>query len=313
MQYRNDEQTEENLVTDDRRTIAVIGATGAQGGSVVRELARRGRFRVRALTRNPESYTGPADEVALADLDDAETLGPAFEGAYGVFVVTNFWAPGTDEVAQGTAAVAAARAAGVQHFVWSTLPDVEALSGGRWDVPHFTSKARVDAVVRDAEFPLYTFVQPPFYFENLTDNMAAQPMPDGRQGWAMPLPADARVVHAGSVQDLGGVVSGAFEHPERVGNGAYLSSAAGVLSFGDMVTTLNAQGHDLSYQEVPAEAFATFFPGAEEMAQMTGYWQESTYLGPDAEGKIALGHEVTTAPLRDFATWAAEELPAARG
>jgi uncharacterized protein YbjT (DUF2867 family) len=229
-----------------------------------------------------------------------------------VFAVTNFWEPGSDEITHGRNAVDAAARSGVRHFVWSTLPDVEAISGGRWDVAHFTSKAKVDAVVRGAGFPLHTFVQPPFYFENLTSNMAAQPMPDGRQGWVLPLPEDARVVHAGSVQDLGGVVAGAFENPDRVGDGAYLSSAAGVMSFGDMVSTLNAQGHDLGYQEVPAEVFATFFPGAAELAQMTGYWQEATYLGPGADQKIALGHEVSTSPIRDFATWAAEELPASR-
>jgi uncharacterized protein YbjT (DUF2867 family) len=296
-------------MSESQRLIAVFGATGAQGGSVVNALHERGTFRVRALTRKPENYAGVADEVVLADLDRPETLPAAFAGAHGVFLVTNFWEPGTDEIGQGAAAVTAAKEAGVSHFVWSTLANVEALSDGRYTVEHFTHKAQVDALVRDAGFPSYTFVQPPFYFENLSTHMAPQALPDGRRGWALPLPSSARVVHAGSVGDVGGVVAGAFENPDRVGDGAYVSSAAAALSFDDIVAILNSQGHDLVYQEVPGQAFATFFPGAAEIAQMMAYWQEFTYLGPDADAKIALGHEITTAPITDFATWAKVNMP----
>jgi uncharacterized protein YbjT (DUF2867 family) len=297
-------------MADDRPLIAVIGASGSQGGSVVRALVDRGAFRVRALTRNPDAYAGPADEVALADLARPDTLESAFAGAYGVFVVSNFWEPGSDEIAQGSHAVAAAAKTGVRHFVWSTLPDVEAISGGEFEVAHFTGKAKVDAVVRDAGFESFTFVEAPFYFENLETNMPPQPLPDGSTGWALPLPADARVVHMGSIEDLGGVVAGAFDHPEAVGAGAYLSSAAGLMSFGDLVEVLNAQGHALTVVQVPAEVFGTFFPGAEEMAQMMGYWQKHTYLGPDGEQAIAAARRVSTTPSTDFATWATTHMPA---
>ena len=76
-----------------------------------------------------------------------------------------------------------------------------------------------------------------------------------------------------------------------------------------MVATLDAQGHDDAFQEVPAEVFSTFLPGAEEMAQMLAYWQEFTYLGPDAEEKMALAREITTGRITDFATWASENMP----
>jgi uncharacterized protein YbjT (DUF2867 family) len=227
-----------------------------------------------------------------------------------VFAVTNFWEPGTDEVAQGRSAVDAAAKAGVRHYVWSTLPNVEAISNGRYEVSHFTSKAKVDQLVRDAGFPAHTFVQAPFYFENLVRNMPPQPLPDGRTGWALPLAADARVVHMGSVEDLGGVVAGALAHPEQVGAGEYLSSAVGLMSFGDVADTLNAQGHSVAVLQVPGEVFATFFPGAEEMAQMMGYWQEHTYLGPDADQVIAAARRVSTTPSTDFASWAKEHMPA---
>jgi uncharacterized protein YbjT (DUF2867 family) len=297
-------------MSDDRPVIAVIGASGSQGGSVVRALVDRGAFRVRALTRHTDTYRGPADEVVEADLNSPEALETSFAGAHGVFAVSNFWEPGSDEIAQGRNAVDAAKKAGVSHFVWSTLPDVESISGGEFDVAHFTSKAKVDAIVRDAGFASYTFVEAPFYFENLTTNMPPSPLPDGSQGWALPLPVDARVVHAGSIQDLGGVVAGSFDNPALVGDGAYLSSAAALMSFGDMVDTLNAQGHALAAIEVPAEVFATFFPGAEEMAQMMGYWKSYTYLGPGGDEAIALARRVSTTGSTDFATWAAQNMPA---
>src|SRR3984957_8855000 len=130
--------------SNNKQLIAVIGATGQQGGAVVRALQAQGQFKVRALTRNPGKHRELAEEVVEADLDRPETLKPAFKGAHGVFLVTNFWEKGNDELKQATAAVHAAKEAGVKHFVWSTLPNVEAISGGQFHVPHFTGKAKVD-------------------------------------------------------------------------------------------------------------------------------------------------------------------------
>ena len=110
------------MQSNDRKLIAVIGATGQQGGAVVRALQGRGQFKVRALTRNPGKHRGLAEEAVEADLDRPATLQGAFEGAYGVFLVTNFWETGTDELKQATAAIRAAKQAGVKHFIWSTLP-----------------------------------------------------------------------------------------------------------------------------------------------------------------------------------------------
>src|SRR5258706_9057640 len=149
------------------KLIAVIGATGQQGGAVVGALQGSSQFKVRALSRNPDKHRELADEVVKADLNRPETLRAAFEGAHGVFLVTNFWEKGTDELAEATTAVRAARDAGVKHFIWSTLPDVEAISGGRVHVPHFTGKAQIDRIVKEAGFSDHTFVIPPFYFHNL--------------------------------------------------------------------------------------------------------------------------------------------------
>src|SRR6185437_1546739 len=153
------------MVSNDKKLIAVVGATGQQGGGVLRALQASGQFKVRALTRNPDKHPELAEEVVEADLTKPETLKAAFEGAHGVFLVTNFYG-GTDELKQATAAIRAAKDAGVKHFVWSTLPNVEAISGGKFDVPHFTGKAKIDRIVKEAGFPHHTFVIAPGYYQN---------------------------------------------------------------------------------------------------------------------------------------------------
>src|SRR5580704_12446213 len=150
-----------------KKLLAVVGATGQQGGAVVRELQDSGQFTVRALTRNPAKHLQLADEVVAADLNRPDTLKAAFAGAHGVFLVTNAWEAGRDESKQALAAVNVAREAGVQHLIWSTLPNVETITGGKIAVPHFTEKARVDRSVSEGGFAYHTFVIAPFYYQNL--------------------------------------------------------------------------------------------------------------------------------------------------
>src|SRR5216683_4521985 len=150
-----------------KKLIAVVGATGQQGSSVVRALQAQGQFKVRALTRNPDKHRGLADEVVAADLNRPETLEAAFKGAHGVFLVTNFWEEGANELKQAAAAVRAAKEADVKHFIWSTLPNVEAISHGKFHLPHFTGKAKIDQIVKEAGFANHTFVIAPFYYQNL--------------------------------------------------------------------------------------------------------------------------------------------------
>src|SRR5579862_5325315 len=213
-----------------KKLIAVVGATGQQGGGVVRALQARGQFRVRALTRNPDKHPELADEVVKADLNLPETLKAAFEGARGVFLVTNFWEQGTDELKEATAAVRAAKDAGVKHFVWSTLPNVEAISGGKFDVPHFTGKAKVDQIVTEAGFPHHTFVIAPGYYQNFVGPLAPHKQPDGSAAFALPLDPTVRCLHMGDIRELGDIVVGAFARPDVAGNGEYLPLVGDFLS-----------------------------------------------------------------------------------
>jgi len=297
------------MSSNSKKLIAVIGATGQQGGAVVRALQAQGQFKVRALTRNPDKHRGLADEVVEADLDRPETLKAAFAGAYGVFLVTNFWEQGTDELKQATAAIRAATDAGVKHFVWSTLPDVEAISGGKFHVPHFTGKARIDRIVKEAGFAHHTFVIAPFFYQNLVGALAPQKQADGSLGWALPLDPDARSIHMGDIHELGDIVAGAFARPNQAGNGEYLPLVGDFMSFNEIIDTLNRQGHEFAFNQVPKEVFVTFFPGAAEVAAMLAYFQAHTYLGSDSRDQIALANKIAGREPTKFSTWAKSNFP----
>jgi len=297
------------MLSNKKKVIAVIGATGHQGGAVLRALQAGGQFQVRALTRNPGKHRDLADEVVAADLNRPDTLQPAFAGAHGVFLVTSFWQEGTDEFTQGTAAVRAAKAAGVEHLIWSTLPDVEAISGGQFDVPHFTGKAKVDRVVTEAGFANHTFVIAPFFYQNLAGAMVPQQQADGSMGWALPLDPSVRCIHMGDIRELGEIVAGAFVHPDQAGHGEYLPLVGDFMSFNEIVDTLNRQGHKFSFKQVPKEVFATLFPGAAEIAEMLSYFQAHTYLGSDSHGRIALANKIAGRQPTKFSTWARVSFP----
>ena len=292
-----------------KKLIAVIGATGQQGGGVVRALQASGRFKVRALSRNPGKHRELADEVALADLNRPETLKSAFEGAHGAFLVTNPREQGADERKQATAAVHVAKDAGVEHLVWSTLPNVEAISGGRFDVPHFTGKAKVDPIVKAAGFASHTFVIPPFYYQNLVGALAPQKQADGLLGWAVPLDPEVRCIHMGDITELGNLVAGAFAQPDEAGHGEYLPLVGDFMSFNEIVEALNRQGHRFSFKQVPKEFFATRFPGAAEIAEMFSYFQDHTYLGSDSSDRIALASKIAGTQPTKFSTWARRNFP----
>ncbi|EJD00674.1 NmrA-domain-containing protein [Fomitiporia mediterranea MF3/22] len=158
------------MTSSDKHLIAVVGATGAQGGSVVQYLLNDPdhTFRVRGLTRNVDSPKAKelakrGVEVVKADLSDADSVRSAFKGAYGVFGVTSFWELFSveKEIKQGKTLVDAAESAGVKHFVWSTLDHTSDP-----EVPHWNSKAAVDDYIKQTNL-LRTSLYTAFYFENL--------------------------------------------------------------------------------------------------------------------------------------------------
>jgi uncharacterized protein YbjT (DUF2867 family) len=294
-----------------KKIIAVMGGTGLQGGGVVNALLAQGEFDVRVASRNRKSEAARAlsargVDVIEGDLLDPSTLGPAFAGAYGAFVVTNFWDPslGTRETEMGGAAVRAAREAGVEHLIWSTLPDVENVSSGRFKVEHFTGKAKVDAVVRSAGFPRHTFVEAPFYFQNLLGTMAPQPLPNGARGWALPMDPAKRVIHAGDINDVGKAVAAAFHARDKLRDGSVVAVAGGIYSWNDFASTLRTLGHKLEVVQVPPEVYEGFFPGAHEVLEMFRYFEAHTYFGPHHEAHTATANALVPGGFTTFADWA---------
>jgi uncharacterized protein YbjT (DUF2867 family) len=286
----------------EKKIIAVVGATGLQGKGVVNALIKEGSFKVRAITRNPNKYQGKANEVVQGDLMDLESLTNAFKDAHGAFVVTNFW-EGADELAQGNIAVEAAKKANVNHFVWSTLPNVEKISNGRFDVPQFTGKAKVDEFVKNAGFANYTFVQPPCYFQNFRGQLAPQQQQDGSIGWTLPIDPTKKVIHMADISDLGKVVAGVFLNPEKVGKGSYLSLSTELNSFNDVLEVFKANGKEYSFNQVPTEVFSSFFEGAGAVAQLLSYFESYTYMGPNSEAQIQMAKEISTEPFIPLSEW----------
>ena len=286
----------------EKKTIVVIGATGSQGKAVVNSLANQGIYNVKAMTRNPDKYSGSAPEVAKGDLDNLQSLKEAFKNAYGVFAVTNYW-EGADEMAQVKNAIEAAKETGIQHFIWSTLPDVETISKAAFAVPQFTLKAKVDDFVKSAGFKYSTLIQAPFYYQNFIGALGPQPKQDGSTGWTLPLDPTKKSIHMSDINDLGKVVAGAFSQPEKVGNGNYLSLATDLYSFNDIIDAYKTNGKEYSYSQVPAEVFSTFFEGAKELAEMFGYFEKYTYMGPGSEKQIEMAKEIAIGEFVSLEKW----------
>ena len=268
-----------------KKIIAVVGATGAQGGGVVRAIADdpSGGFVARAITRDPNSdkakaLAGLGVEVVAANVDDQDSLRRAFEGAYGAFCVTFFWdhfSP-EKELAEAKNMAAAARDAKLQHVIWSTLEDTRKwvpLSDdrmptlmGKYKVPHFDSKGEADGAFTEAGVPT-TFLLTSFYWDNFIHfGMGPSRGADGKLAITFPM-GDKRLPGI-AAEDIGRCAYGIFKRPELIGKrvgiaGEHLTGAEMAAAFSEVM------GEEVRYNAVPPEAYRGFgFPGAEDLGNM---------------------------------------------
>jgi uncharacterized protein YbjT (DUF2867 family) len=152
----------------DQPIVLITGATGTQGGAVIRELAGKG-FDLRAMTRHPEGEAAGAlastgARVVRGDLDDPASLRAVLAGAWGVFAVQNTWEAGVEkEEEQGKRIATLAKEAGVQHFVYTSVGSAHRHTG----IPHFENKWRIEETVRSLGFPSHVIIRPVFFMENL--------------------------------------------------------------------------------------------------------------------------------------------------
>jgi uncharacterized protein YbjT (DUF2867 family) len=283
----------------DKKIIAVVGATGSQGGGMVRALLDDAEFSVRALTRDPEStkakaLTDAGAEVVAADLDDENSLDAAFAGAHGAFVVTNYWAPlpadaqqtaAERELAQAQAAARALDRAGVRHVVWSTLedtrgrfaddaavPDVEG-----YKVPHFDAKAEADRFF--AAVPT-TYLRTTLFYENFANSFPPRPGEDGTLTLGIPM-ADQPLAGI-AVEDIGRTALGIFHRGDPL-IGRTVSIAGDILTGDGYAAALTeALGRPVVYRPMTFDEFrAQGFPSAVEMGNMFQYYAEdsATFTG----------------------------------
>lgn len=269
-----------------KKILAVVGATGAQGGGLVRAVLADpgGEFAVRALTRNADSDKAKAlaaagAQVAAADLDDPESLRRAFRGAHGAFCVTAFWEHFSPEkeLAQAKAMAQAAKAEGVAHVIWSTLEDTRKWAPlddpriptlhGKYKVPHFDAKGEADGFFKAAGVPT-TFLLTSFYWENFIHfGMNPKPDPDGTLAFVLPMD-DAKLPGI-AVDDIGKCALGIFRKGPSLA-GKYVGIAGDHLSGAEMAAAMTKTfGKTVRCNPVPPEVYRTFgFPGADDLGNM---------------------------------------------
>jgi uncharacterized protein YbjT (DUF2867 family) len=306
----------------EQKIIAVAGATGAQGGGAARAILADpdSGFRVRALTRNPDSPAAQelaalGAEVVQADFYDESSVLKAFEGAYGAFLVTNFWAHGSavKEIEEIGVLVRAAKAAGLKHVVWSTLEDTRELLPlddermpvlqDKYNVPHFDAKGEANDLFREAGVPT-TFLNTTFFFEGFLTQMGPQRGEDGVLALTLPL-EDGKLMSGVAVDDIGRTAFGILKAGERlVGEtvglaGDHLTGAQYAAKFEAVL------GEPVRFQSVPYDLFRTFdIPGADELGNMFQYYGDfdQEFTGARDLDKV----RELNPELKSFDTWLAE-------
>lgn len=273
-------------MSTEKKIIAVAGATGAQGGGLVRAILNdpQGGFAVRAITRDVNSDKARAlaalgAEVVAADLSDADSIRAAYEGAYGAYCVTFFWAHFSPEreAAEIQTMARAALDAKLQHVVWSTLEDTlkwiplnddrMPTLMGKYKVPHFDSKGQSDHVFTDLGVPT-TFLLTSFYWDNFIHfGMGPKRGADGRL--AITLPMGEKKLPGIAAEDIGRCAYGIFQRGPKLA-GKYVGIAGEHLTGAEMADAFTrAIGQPVVYNSVEPAVYRSFgFPGADDLGNM---------------------------------------------
>lgn len=301
------------------KIISVFGATGAQGGGLVRAIQADtgGGFRARAVTRNANSDAAKAlaalgAEVVEGDLDDPASVARAMAGAHGAYCVTFFWAhmsPDREREEARTLADAA-KHANVPHVIWSTLEDTRkwmTLDDPRmptlmehYKVPHLDVKGEADAFFDPART---TFLLTSFYWDNLI-SFGMNPQPDGEGGYVFTLPMDDAKLPGIAAEDIGKTAYGVFKQGASL-FGKYVGAVGEHVNGAEMAAVLrDVLGVRVRHNAVSPEIFRGFgFPGADDLGNMFQFKRDFNTdfrAARDIEVARRLNPE-----LQDFRTWAA--------
>ncbi|KAJ1929259.1 hypothetical protein IWQ60_001314 [Tieghemiomyces parasiticus] len=300
-------------MTDPKPIIAIVGATGTQGGSVVNALLQSGHFAVRALTRNAQSdsakaLTARGAEAVECNVYDPATLDRAFRGVHGVFATTYQDMQGDrahPETDQGKNIADASQRAGVKHVVFSTLPSANKLSGGKYKgVQHFDDKAVVADYMRELGLPT-TFFNLGYYMNNLTTiPIVYQKSGADAYEFLLPVPGNTTVPVVDVAADIGRCASYSFLHPEKTVGQEYLI-ASGFSTFDTLTSQLSQFTHkDIRVRQLTPEEQAKHpFYGIEDYNQMFQYYRDFGYSSELDLTKT----EKTFGKLTSFADFLARE------
>ncbi|NXX40884.1 NMRL1 protein, partial [Tricholaema leucomelas] len=276
--------------------------TGAQGGSVARALLEDGTFRVRAVTRSPMKEEAKAlkqkgAEVVKADQDDIPSLELALAGAYGAFILTNFWehCSKEKEIKQGKCLADLSKRLGLHHVVYSGLENVKQLTGGKLEVPHFDGKGEVQEYFQKIGVPTTT-IRLPFYFENFLSFFKPQKAAQG-DTFVLALPMGDVPMDGMSVKDLGPIVLSLLKAPEEY-IGQVIGLSTGKLTVAQYAAVLSQHtGKTVEASKVSPEEYASpDFPGSSELSAMFRFYA----LKPDRN--VALTMKLNP-KARTFSQW----------
>ncbi|XP_077130281.1 nmrA-like family domain-containing protein 1 [Ranitomeya variabilis] len=274
----------------DKRVFVVFGATGAQGGSVAAALLDDGTFEVRAVTRDTSKPAAvklkeAGAEVVSADLDDEKSLEAALSGAYGAFLVTNFFEQFSKEkeIAQGKLIADLSKRLALEIVVFSGLENVKKLTEGKLEVLHFDGKGEIEEYFREIGVPMIS-VRLPSYYENLLTYFRPQKNKDG-DGYSLAIPMGDVPLDGMSVKDLGGVVVSILKSPsEYIGKNIGLKrEMLKVEQYAAIMSKVT--GKDIKDAKITLEAYENLgFPGAAELANMFRFF----ITKPDRDVDITL-------------------------
>ena len=273
------------------KSILVTGATGHQGGAVARELLARGH-RVRAMTRKPQSEPAKAladlgAEVVAGDFDDEASVAKALSGAWGVFAVQNTWEAGVEnEEVQGKRFAKAARKAGVEHFVYTSVGSAHRKTG----IPHFENKWRIEETVRGLGFPTHVVLRPVFFMENLLSPWFKPGIDTGKLMIGIKPETPLQMI---AVEDIGKYGLWAFENPQKL-NGRGIDIAGDARTMPETARIISeAAGRPVEFVQAPIEEVRK---ASADYAEMLEWFDRVGYDADIAGNARESGIRPTTLP-----------------
>uniref|UniRef100_A0A060T489 ARAD1B01276p n=1 Tax=Blastobotrys adeninivorans TaxID=409370 RepID=A0A060T489_BLAAD len=290
------------------KVLAVIGATGNQGGSVIRRVLKDlpGKIKVRAIVRDPAKPAAAqlaslGCEVVKGDSSDPQGLEQSLKGADYLFFMTMLVPKAGVEFAQGKAIVDAAVGAGVGYLIFSSLPSSKGFSGGKYPVPHMDDKADIEKYVRSLNVKS-SFVLPGFFFQNFLTTMRPKSQGDGTYQFVNCISGDVKIPMNDIEHEMGNYVTAILANPDKL-EGKSSLAVGGMYSLNDAADAMTkATGKKVVYKQLPENEYLPNLPEdmRQEMILMFKFYEEFEFMGPQTQDLIEQGQTVPMSKPHTF-------------